>query len=114
MGIHRVKTLWMLPQDSRSKARRRQLGASGVAAWAEAERLMQIALLLPSAVFVGWLVGAWLDLRLHQSWITAAGMIFGGISGMIYVIRMVLDMGKRMDAREKTTKNEEKPPAEHE
>ena len=34
-----------------------------------AERLMQIAFILPAAVVVGWLAGAGLDKWLHQHWI---------------------------------------------
>ena len=30
-------------------------------AWIQAEKLMQIALVLPCAAFIGWLIGAWLD-----------------------------------------------------
>ena len=28
--------------------------------------MVQIAILLPSSAFIGWLIGAWLDSRLHQ------------------------------------------------
>jgi ATP synthase protein I len=59
----------------------------------QAEKLMQIAILLPSAAFIGWLAGAWLDSRLHQSWIGIAGIVFGGISGLVYVIRLVMASG---------------------
>jgi hypothetical protein len=71
----------------------RQKSASGIETLVQAERLMQIALLLPSAAFIGWLFGAWLDSKLHQSWIGLAGMVFGGISGIVYVVRMVLATG---------------------
>lgn len=62
----------------------------GLATLVQAEKLMQIAILLPSAAFVGWLAGAFLDSKLHTTWIAAAGIIFGGISGLVYVIRLVL------------------------
>jgi ATP synthase protein I len=64
--------------------------AGGIGAIAEAEKLMQIALLLPSAAVIGWLAGAWLDSRLHQSWIAIAGIVFGCISGLVYVIRLAM------------------------
>ncbi len=67
--------------------------SSGIETLVQAERLMQIALLLPSAVFIGWLGGAWLDGRLHQTWISLVGMVFGGISGLVYVVRMVIASG---------------------
>lgn len=59
-------------------------------AWIQAEKLMQIALVLPCAAFIGWLAGAWLDRRLHQSWIALVGIVFGGVSGLVYVVRMAL------------------------
>jgi F0F1-type ATP synthase assembly protein I len=62
-----------------------------MAAYIQAERLMQIALLLPASVFVGWLAGAWLDSRLHQAWISVAGIVFGGVAGLVYVARLAMD-----------------------
>jgi F0F1-type ATP synthase assembly protein I len=58
--------------------------------YVEAEKLMQIALLLPSSAFIGWLAGAWLDRCLHQEWIGLAGIVFGGVSGLVYVVRLAL------------------------
>jgi ATP synthase protein I len=66
----------------------------GIGTLVEAEKLMQIALLLPCSVFIGWLAGAWADSRLHQHWIGLAGMVFGGISGLVYVIRLALAADK--------------------
>ncbi|MGO9340411.1 MAG: AtpZ/AtpI family protein [Terracidiphilus sp.] len=56
----------------------------------QAEKLTQIAVLLPSAAFIGWLAGAWLDSKLHTGWIGLVGMVFGGISGLVYVIRLAI------------------------
>ena len=67
--------------------------SSGIETLVQAEKLMQIAILLPSAAFIGWLAGAWLDSRLHQSWIGIAEIVFGGISGLVYVIRLVMASG---------------------
>lgn len=64
--------------------------SEGLGALVEAEKMIQIAILLPSAAFIGWLAGAWLDRRLHQSWIAFVGILFGGISGLIYVVRLAL------------------------
>jgi ATP synthase protein I len=69
--------------------------ASGIVdAIVQAEKLIQIALVLPCAAFIGWLAGAWLDSRLHQSWIGLVGIVFGGASGLIYVIRLALTTDK--------------------
>lgn len=61
-----------------------------LASLVEAEKMMQVAVLLPSSAFVGWLIGAGLDKLFHQSWITLVGIIFGGISGIVYVVRLVI------------------------
>jgi len=65
----------------------------GIQTLVHAEKLTQIAVLLPSSAFVGWLAGAWLDSKLHQSWISLAGIVFGGVSGLVYVIRLVMASG---------------------
>ena len=65
----------------------------GIQTLMQAEKLTQIAVLLPSAAFIGWLAGAWLDSKLHQSWIGLAGIVFGGISGLVYVVRLVISSG---------------------
>jgi ATP synthase protein I len=66
---------------------------SGVDAWVQAEKLMQIALVLPSAVVIGWLGGAWLDSRLHQSWIVLVGVLLGSIAGLTSAIRLAMAAG---------------------
>jgi F0F1-type ATP synthase assembly protein I len=68
--------------------------AGGLNAVIQAETLMQIAFVLPSAAVIGWLAGAFADSRLHQSWIGVAGLIFGFISGMVYVIRLAMSAEK--------------------
>jgi ATP synthase protein I len=60
-----------------------------LASLVEAEKMMQVAILLPSSAFVGWIFGALLDKYLHQTWISLVGILFGGISGIVYVVRMV-------------------------
>jgi F0F1-type ATP synthase assembly protein I len=72
------------------KSQQRSKFSSGVASLAEAERMIQISVLLPSSAFVGWLIGAGLDKLFHQTWITLVGILFGGISGIVYVVRMVV------------------------
>jgi len=66
---------------------------SAFASLIEAERMMQVALILPCSAGVGWLIGAWLDKVLHQTWISLAGILFGGLSGIVYVVRMVIERG---------------------
>ena len=69
----------------------------------QAEKMIQIALLLPCAAFIGWLIGAWLDGKLQTHWIGLAGIVFGGISGMVGAVRMAIAAGK-------TVKIDETPP----
>jgi len=71
----------------------RRKTSSGIETLVQAEKLMQIAILLPSAAFIGWLLGAWADSAWHQSWLGLAGMVFGGISGLVYVVRLVITTG---------------------
>ena len=37
--------------------------------------------------------GAWADRAWHQSWLGIAGIVFGGISGLVYVVRLVMSTG---------------------
>jgi ATP synthase protein I len=80
-----------IPEDRKP---RRDKDSGGLATLVQAEKMMQIAILLPSAAFVGWLLGAWADRSFHQQWIGIAGIVVGGISGLVYVIRLVLSAGK--------------------
>jgi F0F1-type ATP synthase assembly protein I len=65
-------------------------GSSGVKSLAEAGKLTQIATLLPCSVFVGWLAGAWIDSHFHQAWLPLVGILLGGFSGLVYVVRLVM------------------------
>ena len=75
--------------------------AGGIKAIVQAETLMQIAFVMPSAALIGWGAGAWADSRLHQSWIGLAGLVFGFIAGLVYVIRLAISTEKnsRPDAK---------------
>jgi F0F1-type ATP synthase assembly protein I len=58
--------------------------------WVQVGRYSQLALLLPSATVVGWLLGAALDRWLHTKWISILGLLLGTAGGLIEVIRTVL------------------------
>jgi F0F1-type ATP synthase assembly protein I len=62
----------------------------GLNAYVEAEKLVHIAFVLPSAVVIGWVLGWWANSRLHQSWIEITGVIIGCIAGLIYMVRVAL------------------------
>jgi ATP synthase protein I len=59
-------------------------------AWIQAEKMIQIALVLPCAAFIGWVAGIGLDHLFHQKWISMAGIVFGIISGLVGVIQMAV------------------------
>jgi hypothetical protein len=86
-----------------SKPRPKSGGA--LASLIEAEKMTEIAFLLPAAAFVGWLAGAGLDKLLHQSWIAVLGIIFGGVSGLVYVVRIALAAGAKAAAGDASGKS---------
>ncbi|MGC1299395.1 MAG: AtpZ/AtpI family protein, partial [Alloacidobacterium sp.] len=59
-----------------------------------AEKLTQIAFVLPVSVFVGWILGVGLDKWLHQHWIYLVGIIFGAVAGFIQIFRLISTTGK--------------------
>ena len=77
---------------------------SGFGAYVEAEKLMQIAFVLPSAVFIGWLGGALADHLLHQKWIVIVGIILGSISGLVFVVQTAVAAEKN-SRKEDTNQN---------
>ncbi|MGA8531103.1 MAG: AtpZ/AtpI family protein [Acidobacteriaceae bacterium] len=68
-----------------------------VGALVRAERLTQIAFILPAAVLVGWIAGAALDKWLHQHWIYLVGLLLGAIAGFVQVFRLVASEGRAID-----------------
>ena len=64
--------------------------SSGIGGLIEAEKLMQIAFVMPASVLIGWAAGWWLSHTLHQKWIEIAGVVFGCVSGLVYVIQMAV------------------------
>ena len=55
----------------------------------QVESLIQLALMLPIATVVGWLIGAGLDKWLHQHWIYIPGLILGAVAGFVQIFRVV-------------------------
>ena len=52
----------------------------------KAESMIQLAIALPAACVIGWLIGAWLDRHFNQHWIGIAGIVLGAIGGFIQII----------------------------
>ena len=79
------------PPNSNEGERQRDSG--GLASLVQAEKLMQIAFVLPCAALIGWGLGWWIDHHFGTHWATIAGLVFGLVSGMVSVIRMALSAG---------------------
>ena len=56
----------------------------------EAEKMMQIAFVIPAGTLVGWLIGAGLDHWLHTTWIYIPGLLLGAVAGFVQMFRTVL------------------------
>jgi F0F1-type ATP synthase assembly protein I len=60
----------------------------------QVESLIQLALMLPVATVVGWLIGVGLDKWLHQHWIYIAGLIVGAAAGFVEMFRVIVAQSK--------------------
>lgn len=81
-----------MPDETHNPPPKRNPLVDGVV---KAERLLQIALILPLSVVGGWLLGAGLDKWLHQQWIYLAGIVFGAVAGFYEVYRVVQNTEKQ-------------------
>jgi F0F1-type ATP synthase assembly protein I len=59
---------------------------------AQAMKYAHLGMVLPVAVFVGWLVGAWADKMFETSWITLAGILLGIVAGFVEITRAAMKM----------------------
>jgi ATP synthase protein I len=85
----------MASQDSNPDPNRRSPSGGGFSSLVEAEKLMQVAFVLPTALVLCWIGGWWLAGRTHQKWIEIAGIVFGCIVGLVYVIQMAFAVEKK-------------------
>ena len=67
---------------------------SALSSLVEAEKLVQLGLLIPAATMIGWLLGVGLDRALHQHWIYIAGLLLGATAGFVQMFRTVLQNTK--------------------
>jgi ATP synthase protein I len=77
----------MPEQNPNTDGKKRSAALDGIV---KAERLTQIAFVLPAAVLIGWGMGALLDKWLHTQWIYIVGVVFGGIAGLTEAVRQAL------------------------
>jgi len=86
----------MSGEKTNPDGRKSQSGSSaggGLNAIAQAERLLQIAFVLPAAVLIGWGAGALLDKWLHTNWIYIVGLLFGSAAGLFEAVRQAMRAG---------------------
>ena len=62
--------------------------------WGQMAGYAQLAMLLPAATVVGWLIGAGLDHWLHTTWLYIMGLIVGIVAGFVELIRTVVKDSK--------------------
>jgi F0F1-type ATP synthase assembly protein I len=88
-----------MPQDSPApQPRKRSALTDGVAS---AERLIELAFIMPAGVGVGWLAGAGLDKLFHQHWIYLAGILFGFVAGFIEVLRSAMRYSNKIEKEDR-------------
>jgi ATP synthase protein I len=58
------------------------------------QSLIQLGLLLPACVVIGWAVGLALDHWLNLHWMNIAGLIAGAIAGFIQTVRVAMSHNK--------------------
>jgi F0F1-type ATP synthase assembly protein I len=80
-----------MPTPQKEKPAPRSEFLSGMAT---REKGVQLAMLIPTGVFLGWIVGAALDHWLHTQWIGVAGAIFGAVAGFVQMVRLAMRMMK--------------------
>ena len=61
---------------------------SGLKDFAKAESMIQLAIIMPAACVIGWLLGSVLDRWLHTDWIYVAGILVGAVAGFVQIFRV--------------------------
>ena len=56
--------------------------------------LLQLGLLLPACVVIGWAIGLALDHWLKLHWINVVGLIAGAIAGFVQTVRVAMSHNK--------------------
>ena len=62
--------------------------------WVEAEKYIQLAITLPAATVIGWILGSLLDGYLGTHWIHIAGLFVGIAAGFVQLIRVAIASSK--------------------
>jgi len=79
-----------MPQPDREPESDQNDEAEERSLWVQIARYSQLAMVLPAATLVGWLIGVGLDRWLHTKWLYLVGLIVGIAAGFIELIRTVM------------------------
>jgi F0F1-type ATP synthase assembly protein I len=90
-----------MPQDPSSPQNNLPKRSSLTSGVEGAERLIEIAFIMPAALAVGWLGGIGLDKLLHQHWIYIAGIALGFVAGFVEVLRSALRYSRRAEKEDR-------------
>lgn len=63
----------------------------------KAESFIQVAIAMPAACVIGWLIGAALDKHFHQHWMGVVGILLGAVAGFVQMFHMASRYLKRND-----------------
>ena len=84
-----------LVADDQPSAEKKAGGGGPLGDLATAESMIQLALVLPAAVLIGWVVGAALDKHFGVGWIGVAGVLVGAVAGFVQIFRTASRFLKR-------------------
>lgn len=56
--------------------------------WVKAEGIVQIGVMMPLALVVGYFIGSFLDDKFHTTWIKIVGLLVGIAAGFVQLVRI--------------------------
>ncbi len=69
----------------------------GTSDYVKVESMVQLAIALPAACLIGWLIGAAIDKHFHTGWVGLVGILVGAIAGFVQIFTTasrILNRGK--------------------
>jgi len=57
----------------------------GTSDFVKVESMVQLAIALPAACLIGWLIGAAIDKHFHTGWVGLVGILVGAIAGFMQI-----------------------------
>jgi ATP synthase protein I len=82
------------PPDSQSPQAKSSSKDGAIHSLVRVESLLQLGLLLPACVVIGWAIGLALDHWLNRHWINIVGLIAGAIAGFVQTVRVAMAHNK--------------------